>query len=106
MYGGDHTTVVTGVWCIDWVGPKVHGAKKTREQGAKECNIGIREPRILGIAEGKILKGAGSGGPPLQNLINRLSKKCVPCAKCMMERAKSGNGQNLKFLVNLCYILL
>ena len=30
-------------------GSREHGAKKTREQGAKESNLGSREQKILGI---------------------------------------------------------
>ena len=29
-------------------GSREHGAKKTREQGAKESNLGSREQKILG----------------------------------------------------------
>ncbi len=30
-------------------GSREHGTKKTREQGAKKCNLGSREQKILDI---------------------------------------------------------
>ncbi len=36
-------------------GTREHGAKKTREQGAKEINLGSREQKILGIVSKNVI---------------------------------------------------
>ncbi len=65
-------------------GSKEHGTKKTREQGAKESNLGSREQKIQGIVSnlggsdkenlgsgeqrGKFWRERGTEDPPLQSL--------------------------------------
>ncbi len=40
-------------------GSREHGAKKTREQGAKESNLGSREEKILGIVSKNLSRFLG-----------------------------------------------
>ena len=40
-------------------GSREHGAKKTREQGAKESNLGSREQKILGIVSKNLTRFLG-----------------------------------------------
>ncbi len=40
-------------------GSREHGAKKTKEQGAKESNLGCREQKILGIVSKNLTEFLG-----------------------------------------------